>query len=67
MDDIHIRRAIGMGILLAINSDAHNPGALDTITLGVATARRGWAEPRHILNTLPADDLRARLKREKSL
>lgn len=66
LDDIHIRRAIGMGILLAINSDAHHPSGLDGITFGVATARRGWAEPQHILNALPADEMRARLKRAKS-
>ncbi|MBC7259815.1 MAG: DNA polymerase/3'-5' exonuclease PolX [Chloroflexi bacterium] len=62
LDDIHIRRAIGMGVKLAINSDAHNPAGLNAMTYGVATARRGWAEPKHILNTLPADDMRAQLK-----
>jgi len=65
LDDIHIRRAIGMSILLAINSDAHNPGGLDAMTFGVATARRGWAEPKHVLNTLSAEALRAKLKRHK--
>ena len=65
LDDIHIRRAAAMGILLAINSDAHNPDGLDAMAFGVATARRGWAEPRHILNTLPVDALRATLKRGK--
>lgn len=62
LDDIRIRRAIGMGVRLAINSDAHNPAGLNAMTYGVATARRGWAEPKHILNTLPADDMRAQLK-----
>lgn len=65
LDDIHIRRAAAMGILLAINSDAHNPDGLDAMAFGVATARRGWAEPQHILNTLPVDTLRATLKRGK--
>lgn len=62
LDDIHIRRAMGVGVRLAINSDAHNPAGLNAMTYGVATARRGWAEPRHILNTLPPDEMRAHLK-----
>lgn len=62
LDDIHIRRAIGVGVRLAINSDAHNPAGLNAMIYGVATARRGWAEPRHILNTLSVQEMRARLK-----
>lgn len=62
LDDVHIRRAIGMGARLAINSDAHNPAGLNAMTFGVATARRGWAEPKDILNTLPADEMLAQLK-----
>ncbi len=62
LDDVHIRRAIGMGVRLAINSDAHNPAGLNAMTFGVATARRGWAEPKDILNTLPADEMLAQLK-----
>ena len=27
--------------------------------LGIVTARRGWVEPRHVLNTRPLDDVRA--------
>lgn len=65
LDDIHIRRAIGMGVRLAINSDAHNPTGLNAMTFGVATARRGWAERKDILNTLPVDEMRAQLKRAR--
>ncbi|MFQ6015113.1 MAG: DNA polymerase/3'-5' exonuclease PolX [Anaerolineae bacterium] len=57
LDDIHIRRAIGMGIKLAINSDAHNTDGLANMPYGVATARRGWAEAKDILNTLSVDQL----------
>lgn len=66
LDDIHIRRAIGMGVRLAINSDAHNPAGLNAMTFGVATARRGWAEPKDILNTLPVGEMRAQLKRARA-
>ncbi len=65
LDDIHIRRATQMGVRLAIGSDAHNPGGLDAIAFGVATARRGWAEPQDILNTRTADALLQRRKRNR--
>ncbi len=65
LDDVHIRRAIELGVALCINSDAHSTGGLDVMQYGVATARRGWAEPRHILNTLPLEPLLELLARKK--
>jgi DNA polymerase (family 10) len=40
-----------MGILLSINTDAHNADHLDMLHFGIATARRGWAQPEHVINT----------------
>jgi len=57
LDDAHIRRAVEMGVRLAINSDAHNAAGLAAMEYGVATARRGWAEARDVVNTLPLDEL----------
>jgi len=57
LDDVHIRRAVEMGVRLAINSDAHNMDGLAAMAYGVATARRGWAEARDVVNTLPLDEL----------
>jgi DNA polymerase (family 10) len=51
LNDIHARQAIEMGILLSINTDAHSPGELDLMHFGVATARRGWVEAKHVINT----------------
>jgi len=51
LNDIHARRAIELGILLSINTDAHSPGELDLMHFGVSTARRGWVEPGHVINT----------------
>lgn len=45
------RQAVAMGIPLCINTDAHSPNDLDLLHFGVATARRGWVEARHVLNT----------------
>ncbi|MDH7485402.1 MAG: DNA polymerase/3'-5' exonuclease PolX [Anaerolineae bacterium] len=57
LDDVHIRRAVEMGIRLAINSDAHNPGGLEVMVYGVATARRGWATAADVVNTRPLDEV----------
>jgi DNA polymerase (family 10) len=59
LGDMHVRRAIALGVKLAINSDAHHPGGLDSLPFGLATARRGWATVPDVLNTLTLDQLRA--------
>ncbi|MGQ9651674.1 MAG: DNA polymerase/3'-5' exonuclease PolX [Phycisphaerae bacterium] len=59
LKDVHIRQAIDAGCRLAISTDAHSTDQLDQMSLGVQTARRGWATPEHILNTLPEAQLRA--------
>ncbi|MDZ4670076.1 MAG: DNA polymerase/3'-5' exonuclease PolX [Phototrophicales bacterium] len=53
IDASYVRRAVDMGIMLAINTDAHQPDHMDLMPYGVMTARRGWAEAGHVLNTLP--------------
>ncbi len=47
------RLAKGMGVLLAINSDAHAEGHLDLMDFGITNARRGWVEPQQVVNTWP--------------
>ncbi len=64
--DSHVRLAVSRGVKLVIDTDAHHTEALDFMTFGVATARRGWATPRDVLNTLDVDGLLASLKRRKS-
>lgn len=51
LDDIHARRAIELGIPISINTDAHHPDQLDLIQYGIWTGRRGWVEPKNVLNT----------------
>lgn len=59
LDDVHVRRALELGVRIAINSDAHHPGGLDSLPYGLATARRGWATASAVLNTLALDEIRA--------
>ncbi len=57
LDDVYARRAVELGIPLAINTDAHDPGNFDLRHFGVATARRGWVGPEQVINTWSADRL----------
>ena len=46
--------------LVAVDSDCHRAEMLERqMELGVTTARRGWVEPRHVLNTRPLAEIRA--------
>jgi DNA polymerase (family 10) len=57
LNDIHARRAIELGIPLAINTDAHAPDHLDYLFFGVATARRAWATKEDVINAWPVERL----------
>jgi DNA polymerase (family 10) len=56
--DTLVRRAISYGIKLAINTDSHSKKHLDFMHYGVDVARRGWAQPRDIINALPFKTLK---------
>ena len=45
-----------------VSTDAHSPSELEYMHLGVAQARRGWCEQENILNTLPLEDLKGKLR-----
>jgi DNA polymerase (family 10) len=55
--DVHVRRAIKLGVKIAINTDAHHSDHFDFLHYGVATAQRGWAETEQIVNTWPVGRL----------
>jgi DNA polymerase (family 10) len=59
------RKAIGAGVMLALGSDAHHADGLGVMRFGIATARRGWAEPANVANTLSCEELLAKLKSGK--
>jgi DNA polymerase (family 10) len=66
LNDIHARRAQELGVLVAINTDAHVLDQLDTIGLGVATARRAWIEKSAVVNALPVKKLLAWVEAARS-
>jgi DNA polymerase (family 10) len=59
----HARAAHEAGVMLCIDTDAHSVRMLPHMEWGIATARRAWCEPRHVLNTRSLDDLMAWLAR----
>jgi DNA polymerase (family 10) len=63
--DTHALRARELGLRLAIGIDAHSVGHLGLMRFGVGVARRAWCEPKHILNTLPVEELLAVLNKKK--
>jgi DNA polymerase (family 10) len=67
MDGALSRRAVAAGVDVVIDSDCHRAELLGRqMGLGIATARRGWVEPKHVLNTRPVDQVRALIRRKRS-
>ena len=63
LDDVHCRVAKEKGVKVAISTDAHQIKDLDFMHLGIAQARRGWLEPKDVLNTLNLNQLLKLFKR----
>jgi DNA polymerase (family 10) len=53
------RRAVSVGCLLSIDSDAHYIRELDYVRWGISQARRAWVTPEVVLNTRSRADLLA--------
>jgi len=66
LDAPHARRAAEAGVVMTINSDAHNVAGLDNMIFGVMTARRAWITPDKALNCWPAEEILARRARRVS-
>src|SRR5205085_1589142 len=65
MDGALARRAVARGVTVSVDSDSHRAELLDRqMHLGVTTARRGWVERRHVLNTRPLAEVRAIIARK---
>lgn len=62
LSDVNLRAAKEMGIRISIGTDAHDLKGLLWMKFGVATARRGWLEPKNVVNTYPVKKLLASRK-----
>jgi DNA polymerase (family 10) len=66
MDGEIARRAAAAGVSIAIDSDCHRiDGLARQMQFGIGTARRGWIEPAHVLNTRPVEAVRAFVARKR--
>ena len=67
LDGALARRAAKAGVTLVIDSDCHRADFLERqMELGLLTARRGWIEPRHVLNTRPIGEVRSVISAKRS-
>ena len=53
LPDVHVRHATERGVMLTLGSGAQRVRDMQSMAFSITTARRGWAEPRHLLNTRP--------------
>jgi DNA polymerase (family 10) len=66
MDGELARAAVAGGATVVIDSDCHRARSLEKqLRFGVGTARRGWVEPRHVLNARSIDEVRAFIKQKR--
>ncbi len=63
--DLHVRAAVEAGAKLVINTDSHSIDSLDLMGYGVMTARRGWAEPKDVLNCSSRAELKKWLAKHR--
>jgi DNA polymerase (family 10) len=66
LKDIHIKKAVEVGVKMVIDSDAHSTEHLRFLNFGIAQARRGWAQKTDVVNTLPLDKFLYLLKDKKN-
>ena len=53
LPDTLVKEGKQAGVKFVINTDSHALSHMDNMFYGVSVARRGWCEPKDILNTLP--------------
>jgi DNA polymerase (family 10) len=63
LNDAHCQMANELGLKVAISTDAHSVANLDLMRFGIDQARRGWLEPKDVLNTRPWPQLKKLLRR----
>jgi DNA polymerase (family X) len=62
LQDEYIKRALENRCKLIIDSDAHDKSHFHFLKLGISQARRGWAEKKDVINSLPLEKFLKLLK-----
>jgi DNA polymerase (family 10) len=67
MDGTLARRAVALGVTVAIDSDCHRSDALGRqMRFGLGTARRGWIQAQDVLNARSVDAVRDFVARKRA-
>jgi DNA polymerase (family 10) len=64
--DRHLKIAKDRGVRIVINTDSHHTSHMEKMRFGVVQARRAWLTREDVLNTLPAAEFAAAMKRHSS-
>lgn len=56
LPDMLVKQAKEHGVKFVINTDSHAIEHMDNMFYGVSVARRGWCEPKDVLNTYTMDE-----------
>jgi DNA polymerase (family 10) len=59
LPDSLVREGMEKGVLFMINTDSHDIVHMDFMEYGISVARRGWLEPKHVMNTYSEKDFHA--------
>ncbi len=63
IDDVTSRAAKNKGVKMALSTDAHTKEQLNNMFFSLSVARRGWLEPKDVINTLPLKTLLQKIKK----
>ena len=61
--DDYIKMCVEAGVKMSIDSDAHSVSHFKYLEMGIAQARRGWAEKKDIINAWPVEKMLGMLKK----
>lgn len=62
LKDEYVRKVVAAGVKLSIDSDSHSTTHFKYLELGIAQARRGWAEKKDVVNAKPWQEMLKLLK-----
>jgi DNA polymerase (family 10) len=65
VNDVNARLARQHGVDIVISSDSHSRDAFAVLAWGITVARRAWLQRTDVLNTLPFDQFRSKLRRNR--
>ena len=62
LKDENVRKCVGAGVKMTVDSDGHSIEHFKYLEYGIAQARRGWAEKKDIINAWPLEKMLNLLK-----